>query len=331
MATFTKQDYQKELPEIAKLWESSLSNFAAGQRQKSSQEQEERIAKLQSYLKGQEAQAETQRDIGATKQLQDMAPDSASVAYGKAHVGSDPMAKMQMQQTKAQQGAVQQVNNTYNKGLPPLQKTISAAQEGLAAVNDPKNIGSLGTTRTLMLRVMGMNRYNPYEASQTMPSHLLGAVTDIFNKAGGDTNPLDESQRAVSNQFFMSALDRANEDHEQLKQNAINTYRVSPFYNPQQETALVNTIGGPVSQGIAKTRQMYQQVPATQGPQTTNKPLPSVLDKLKAKFQGMGGNPSSPTTPPNQPPSGPTPGTVQDGHKFKGGDPSKQENWEPVQ
>lgn len=263
----------------------------------------ETMAKLQSYLRGQEAQSEAQRDISATEQLQDRAPDSASVAYGKAHIGSDPYAKMQMQQTKGVQGAVQQVNQTYNRGLDPLQKKISAAQEGLTAINDPQNPGSLGQARTLMLRSMGMNRYNEQEAKAVLPPTFYSAVNDMFTKGGGDTNPLNPTERSMVNQFFMNSLDRANQDHEQLKQNAINTYRVSPFYNPQQETALVNTIGGPVSQGIAKTRQMYQQVPATQGPQTTNKPLPSVLDKLKAKFQGLGGNDTSTTTSPNQPSS----------------------------
>jgi hypothetical protein len=34
--------------------------------------------------------------------------------------------------------------------------------------------------------------------------------------------------------------------------------------------------------------------------------------------------------PSGTPQAGPTPGTVEDGYRFKGGDPGKQENWEPV-
>jgi hypothetical protein len=31
------------------------------------------------------------------------------------------------------------------------------------------------------------------------------------------------------------------------------------------------------------------------------------------------------------PSAGPTPGTIEDGYRFKGGDPAQQENWEPVE
>ena len=51
------------------------------------------------------------------------------------------------------------------------------------------------------------------------------------------------------------------------------------------------------------------------------------VQNLKQKFSG-GGQPAA--APAQGAPPPPKPGDVLDGHRFKGGDPSKQENWEPV-
>jgi hypothetical protein len=61
----------------------------------------------------------------------------------------------------------------------------------------------------------------------------------------------------------------------------------------------------------------------------------SALPPAALRFYGRGAMPATgggaPTTSGGGAPAGPAVGTVQDGYRFKGGDPGKQESWEKVQ
>jgi hypothetical protein len=66
-------------------------------------------------------------------------------------------------------------------------------------------------------------------------------------------------------------------------------------------------------------------------PENGYKPYAPVTEYLAGGGRGQPGKPESAASPSPAANSGPKPGAVEDGYRFKGGDPGKQENWEPVQ
>ncbi len=276
--------------------------FESAQKGAQEGQNEQALAKLKSYLAPQQAgaeQAAKNKENLATlqsPQFQDQLNNGGSAAAGDLHVGADPYAHVQQNQLKGEAQAIAAANKQYASGLPKIQQVVQAAGEGLEATNDPTNPGSLGQARTLMLKAMGMNRYNEEEAKAVLPPTLQGYVSGLFNQAGGDQTPLNEVQRQNINQFFKTQLGTAKQQHDALKANAMNAAMSSPYANPSTTPAHLQGLGAPIDQMLQTTSQRFSQVPKTQGPNLTAQPNPSVVDRLKG-YLGLGGASSQPPAP----------------------------------
>jgi hypothetical protein len=162
---------------------------------------------------------------------------------------------------KAENGAYSDANKTYEKGLPDIQHKITAASQGLDAINDPRQIGSKGQARTLMLKAMGMNRYNDNEASAVLPASVYSQVKTLFNNAtqwngagdlNDDKNPLDPAQKQAISHFFGSVINTAKDQHDLLKQQAMQRYSGSRYADPSRAQMLQQQLGGPMDSYISK-------------------------------------------------------------------------------
>lgn len=91
--------------------------------------------------------------------------------------------------------------------------------------------------------------------------------------------------------------------------------------------ALVKTVGDKLTakQKIAEGAQ--ERLLDTDDPHEHRKIMADFQKKVDAVDAGQNIN----TAQPNGAPNAPTVGTIENGHRFKGGDPSKKENWERVQ
>lgn len=249
--------------------------------------------------------AANEADIEAMQdpRLQDQLHNGGSVKVGDVTVGADPYAHMIGKQQSGDAAARMQAQKIYNSGLPKIQAVAQAAREGLDSVNDPQNIGSLGQARTLMLKSMGMNRYNEQEAKAVLPPTLFSYASSLFNQGGDDSSPLNAAQRSNINQFFKGQLDNANTQHSMLKQNAMGVYTSSP-YMTQQGMQAMSGLGAPMEASFQQAQTKYKDVPVTQGPDLTSKPTPSLFDKLRGFLSGAGSAPAQSAPQATQAPGG---------------------------
>ncbi len=282
------------IADLMKLSGEGVSAGAQGENPYIKGAQAEKMANLQAYLepltagKKQAAQnAENLRTLNSPD-MQAQLQQGGSAKAGDLSIGADPYAHVQQGQIKGEAQAIAAANKQYNSGLPKIQQVIQAAGEGLDATNDPTNPGSLGQARTLMLKAMGMNRYNEQEAKAVLPPTLMGSVSALFNQAGGDQTPLNEVQRKNINQFFQTQLGQAAQQHQALKSNAMNAAMSSPYANPNSTPQHLQGLGAPIDQMLEATKKKFQSIPTTQGPNLTAQPNPTVVDRLKSYF-GMGG------------------------------------------
>ncbi len=217
---------------------------------------------------------------------------NSSVKVGDIDVNNNSYMRALTDKMHGENTATQKANATYEKGLPDLQKKAFASAEGLKAINDPQQIGSIGQARSLMLRSMGMNRYNEQEASASLPPDVLGYAGQLFNKADGwqafgngadDKNPLSTTQRQAAASFFNGSLGMVKQGHELLKKTAIGQYNTSNYADPTKSQILQQTLGAPFDEFLNQTSQKPQNAP--QQPQ--------------AGAQG-----ATPQAPPQQPPAG---------------------------
>lgn len=274
---------------------------------------QDKDAALKKYLQAQEpvvagqkqtAQNESNLKTLEDPRLQDQVNNGGMAKVGDLTVGADPYAHMMGRQQNGDASARMAANKAYNSGLPKIQQVAQAASEGLDAVNDPQNIGSLGQARTLMLKAMGMNRYNEQEAKAVLPPTLYSYASNLFNQGGADNSPLNDVQRSNVNQFFKGQLDTAASQHKMLKQNAMNMYTSSPFAS-QAGMQAMSGMGAPIDDMFTQAASKYKQVPQTKGPDLSGQPQPGVLDKLKSFF---GGGQSAPAAQTQQAPQANDPG-----------------------
>lgn len=285
---------------------------------------------LKAFLAGTEgenpyAKAAIQNKAQATsierlKGMMENAPEGSGAAVtpeGASYTrGINPLA-LQNKQVQGDSQARSAAGKAYMSGLPKIQDIATAASEGLDLSNDPQNIGSIGQARTLMLKAMGMKRYNEQEAKAVLPSSLQGHVATIFNSAGADIDPLNEVQRSSINQFFKGQLDNAAIQHKQLKQNAMGLYTRSP-YASESGLQEMGKMGAETEQAMAQAASKYKDISHTKGPNLTPHPNPGPVDKLKS-FLGMGGQQPQAQAPQASPsPSGGAPMSFEDWKKANG-------------
>ncbi len=213
-------------------------------------------------------------------------------------------AKYLFKQSQGSAKAASHAYDTYSKGLPDLNKKAQASTEGLQIINDPTQIGALGQARSLMLRAMGMNRYNDSEAAKSLPPSLYGTVKNMFQGAEGwsgspedagkfgDVNPMNSLQKKAADSFFRGNLKNVQDQHDLLKKTAAGSYRMSGYYDPAVGQDFDNNVGKDFDNYINKSLApkpgaipINQQSPLPQQPQPSGP-----LDKLKSMF-GMGAKP----------------------------------------
>jgi hypothetical protein len=236
------------------------------------------MAPVSASAAGQEQAAKNSANMGSLKQLQDSAPDGAQIKAGDLSTGVDPMAHMMMQNQKGSASALMAAQKTYMSGLPKIQDQANAAGELMDLANDPKNQGSLGQARTMMLKSMGMNRYNSDEAKSVLGGNLGSTADQLFNAgSGGDNNPLTDSQKQMVNQFAQTMLSTAKQKHDQLKANANQVYGISQYADPAKVQQLQQSLGSPMDSQFAANTKKYQNLPTTQQGANGAAPQPTGL------------------------------------------------------
>lgn len=223
-----------------------------------------------------------------------------------------------------QQGAhaLSHAYDTYSKGLPDLNKAASAASEGLNAVSDPTQSGSLGIVRSQMLRSMGMNRYNEKEAAQSMPPALYQQAKQLFagvsnwdsnTPSQDDVNPMNAMQKQAANNFFRGSLQTVKERHRLLRQTALGSYQNSGFFDPQQGQQFSASVGKDFDDYLDKIMapkpgtvpQNYNSPPAGTAVQQPQQQQQSGLSKFFSAVNPFSGNHAAQTTPQAQSPQDP--------------------------
>lgn len=257
----------------------------------------------QAQLKSQLGQQEQERNTKATEDLINKFGGPGGSMNAKigdvslSHKEENP-AKYLFMNTKATSGAAKHSYDMYAKALPDIQKGLQSAQEGLEAVNDPNQINSIGQAKTLLIKNLGMNRYNQQEGNALVQPQYAQIFNELYNKLGNDQNPLTETQRRAINSTFSGALQRVKAQHATAKQTALGSFRTSGYYDPSTEQSLTNNMGGDVDKNIDSTIERFKQVPQNPGyqPGAQTPPQQSAFDKLKGMF-GFGGSTQSNPNP----------------------------------
>lgn len=260
--------------------------------------QAERDRRQQSSMQAQKAQLDKEAQARELSQAQDIVDSNAKAGVSvSAKVGNaaitqkeDSPLKYLMQSQQHGAKALSHAYDTYMKAFPEVQKRAQAASEGLEAVNDPNQVGSVGQAKTLMIKNLGMNRYNQQEGNALVPGNVSQVVHSIFNFTGDGSNPLSDIQRQALNTVFQGSLAISKKQHEMAKQNALGSYMNSGFADPAQAQQFKTTVGQDFDKQLDDMTQKYKAVPVNPGyqpaaPGSSAAPQPpSMFQKLKSMF-----------------------------------------------
>lgn len=203
--------------------------------------------------------------------------------------------------------ALSHAYDTYMKAFPEVQKRAQSASEGLEAVNDPNQVGSIGQAKTLLIKNLGMNRYNQQEGNALVPGNLSQIFHQMYNTVGGDENPLTDTQRQAMNTVFHNSLQIAKKQHDMAKNNALGSYMQSGYADPMQAQQFKSQVGQDFDKQLNDTVDRFKEVPKTVGYQPPGsgsqsvKPPPSMVDRLKSMFSPS--QPPQPSQPQQAPPT----------------------------
>jgi hypothetical protein len=136
------------------------------------------------------------------KQAQDASKHGSKITakLGDASFGDseavDPALKMMAGNQKQDLAAGGKAVAIYNRLVPKLQEQHAKLEEGLSAVNDPNQIGSVGAAKSFLISgAAAMNRYNQTEGDALVPPSIVNKMQEMANSFGDDANPLTPQQR----------------------------------------------------------------------------------------------------------------------------------------
>lgn len=264
-------------------------------------------------------QAEEQRNIDRINEFMKGAKpgEVRQAKFGdiEQKIGEDNPQKYVQHQTQMTNAASGKAYKGFADSLTKLRSSVDSAGEGLQAINDPKQGGSLGIARSNMLRTMGMNRYNENEAKATLPPNLLQQAQQIFAGATNgwdgkevrdvsDSNPMTPEQKAATENFFKSHIAHALKTHDQLKNQAQGSLQASGVADPVIQANLNDAMDKAGFKDYATSLltpkpgsipSNYNSPPAGSGTQSAPQQQ-GMIDKLKSMF-GVKPQPQSPQSP----------------------------------
>ena len=185
----------------------------------------------------------------------------------------------------------------------PINVTANA-EKNLWSVPQPdgtKKVVSLkpgDTIPTGAVSLSGQSQQNSKEGTADAPTVSALTFANNYLKSGEYTGPSDE---ALQDQFFQMAKPSSGF--------RMNQAQITQLHNMASWMNSGKGLAYHASNGTWFAPEQRQQIVHTMNELAKSKGIP---------IPGEQGAPA------------PTPGTVEGGFKFKGGDPAKQENWEPV-
>lgn len=249
----------------------------------------------QDLLKQQQAgelankQAMQQSDLATLQKMHDqgLVENGGQAKAGELSTGADPYARMLSQQQHGSASAIQHATDQYMKGAGKLQDVAGSINEGLDAINDPKQIGSVGAARTLLIKSFGMNRYNGDEGKGLVGGNTWGSAQGLLNSLGDDNNPLQPNQRQAISNLLQSGYQTVKGKHEDLKSQVHSAYQVSPYYDQSRDAGL-DKLAQPLDQRLTSMGQRFAspQAAAAPAPAATS-PQPGLVDRAKQGLMNM--------------------------------------------
>lgn len=290
----------------------SLADFLQkGNQFRQQQQQPFNLAKQKSQLES-EAEARQLEQAQGVVDNQAKAGRAINAKIGGVDISQkeDNPLKYMFRVTQKGNDATSKAYSMYASDLGKLKSGVDASKEGLDAVSDPNQMGSMGIIRSNMLRAMGMNRYNDQEASKSLPPALYQTVRTLFTgatsgwdgqnvKAGDDNNPLTPQQKAAATGFFRGHIANAQNQHDMIKNKARGSLRSSGYFSPDTaktlEDGLSNSGFDQYTSGILAPKPgsvpvNYNSPPPGAGQPPPQPPQqPGFLDKLKSMLNPFGG------------------------------------------
>ncbi len=216
----------------SELFKALLSQRMQGQQAQQSQAHQTAMQQQAYNLKqkGQDADAEKLQGMVDSG----LVPDGGGAKIGDVSFSKGyDQAKLQREQSNLDQKNMTGAVSMYNHALPKVADKADAANKLMDQMNDPSNPLTAGVTKSLLIRLHGMNRYNQEEAGDMIKKTAQSYGANIGNIFGSDQNTLlDPTQVDGVRRVVAHAMDATKAEHDLIKNQAINTYRMTNTANP---------------------------------------------------------------------------------------------------
>lgn len=179
------------------------------------------LAKLRSYLSGQEKQKESDIDLNMLKKTQGMAPnDASSVQFGKAHIGADPMAHLMMQTQRRDAAEGQKLYGEAQKTAKPIDSQLQSLHAMHQLLDDPNSMDQkqLGANFARLTEGQGQRLLQSLVHELGAPPSLAGDAQGLANYiSGAAKSTMTADQRNAMRQNLFKHQAEIQAQHEDAK------------------------------------------------------------------------------------------------------------------